>query len=1028
MIARAMAGTLSSPILIGRDTAMNPLTAALAQAMAGEPRVVLVGGDAGLGKTRLVTEFGARAERGGARLLVGACLDLRGDGIPYGPFLDGFRAFGTAIGPDALAELLGQVGLELATLAPGFGRYIGASAEALAALGGPATRAGADQARLFDLIRGGLERLAADRPLVLVLEDLHWSDPATRDLLDFVVRHMVGIRLLLIGTFRTFDLEPGHPLLAYFANLERLPGVERIDLRPLSRAEQRDQLRAILGRPVHRWLADRIVERADGNPFFAEELLASARDLDDEDAASADVPRTLRDILLARIAVTNAAARGAMRVIAVEGHLADDGLITSITGLPTPDLEDGLRDAVDRQVLVVDRDTGTYRFRHALVADLVYGDLLPGERRRLHAAVAEWLTARGGVPDAQLAHHWYAARRPAEAIPACLAAARSATAVYAHADALRDYERIVEIWWDVPDPEALAGISTVDLFEMAAEAADLASQIERALVLVDTALDLADEAADPVRSGLIHARRAYLLWALGESRSSIDEYRVAIDLVPVEPPSAERASVVGGLASRLMAASRYRESKELAIEAIGVLRATGSNEGEARLLNVLGVDLVSLGEIDAGLEQLREAVTLAQELAPIETRVAVRTNLCYFLSQTDRLEEGLTATAEALADARQTGLERKHGAELRAIRGDILFRLGRWDEASEVTHAAIEGEAESAKLVFPLAVRCNLLAARGDQPALAEALRLSTTLITSDVDPDYRAYHLAAVAQEALLLDRPADAMRAMREALDQFVDSDERLLIGQWLVLALTAAADQADKARAWRSTLEAEQAESFAAGLFDQAQRLAGMPGATPSLTATAAHAEAERSRAAGRADPEAWLRSAAAWESIPMPYPVARARFRAAEALLLSRGSRDRAAELLEQAATTAVALGAVPLQDAVVAVARRARLPIVVGGPESDAAAADDGAATPAAPLPTAVRGPAEILGLSAREWEVLELVAAGRSNAEIAETLFISPKTASVHVTHILDKLGVNNRVEAATIAVRVGAGEERPER
>ena len=172
---------------------------------------------------------------------------------------------------------------------------------------------------------------------------------------------------------------------------------------------------------------------------------------------------------------------------------------------------------------------------------------------------------------------------------------------------------------DVPDPEGLAGISTVDLFVMAADAADLASQVERALTLVDTARDLVEETADPVRAGLIHARRAYFLWALGESRSSIDEYRIAIDSSRPSRrrPSAHRSSVAWRRGSGCQPVSRVQE---LAVEAIGLLRATGSNDGEARLLNVLGVDLVSLGEIDAGLEQLREAVTLAQEFAPIETR------------------------------------------------------------------------------------------------------------------------------------------------------------------------------------------------------------------------------------------------------------------------------------------------------------------------------------------------------------------------------------------------------------------------
>ena len=318
-----------------------------------------------------------------------------------------------------------------------------------------------------------------------------------------------------------------------------------------------------------------------------------------------------------------------------------------------------------------------------------------------------------------------------------------------------------------------------------------------------------------------------------------------------------------------------------------------------------------------------------------------------------------------------------------------------------------------------------LLAARGDQPGLAEAIRASDELVTRDVDPDVRAYYLGAVAEQALLLDRPGDAMRAVEEALALYAGSDEQLLMGPLLVVATTAAADQADKGRAWRSAADVAAAETSATALLETARRLASSPGATPSLLATAAHAEAEHARALGHPEPEAWIRAATAWEAIPMPYPAARARFRAAEALLLSRGSRDQASVLLRAAAETAVALGAVPLLDAIAAVAQRARLPLEAVKAASVAGAASDLAARPAeAPA----RGPAEILGLSAREWEVLELVAAGRSNAEIAETLFISPKTASVHVTHILDKLGVNNRVEAATIAVRVGAGEPRPDR
>jgi tetratricopeptide (TPR) repeat protein len=464
------------------------------------------------------------------------------------------------------------------------------------------------------------------------------------------------------------------------------------------------------------------------------------------------VPRTLRDILLARIAVTRPSARGAMRVIAVAGHLADDSVITSITGLPIDELEDGLRDAIDRQVLVVDRETGTYRFRHALVAELVYGDLLPGERRRLHAAVAEWLTARGGEAAAELAHHWYAARRPKEAIPACLGAAQAATRYYAHADALRDLEQVLEMWW-TPEPEALAGISTIDLLMLAADTADRASQNGRALELADAALELVDE--DGAGAGGPAPRPAGVLPVDGLESQAADEHRIAVRLVPADPPTVDRALVLGGLASTTMAALRYRESKEVAEEALGVLRAVGSREGEPRLHNILGVDLVGLGEIEAGLAQLREAVSAARDVSPIESRVGIEHNLCYFLSVTDHLDEALEATALALADAQRTGLDRKYGAGLRAIRGDVLFRLGRWDEAAEVTRTALDGETEPSKRSScsrsgPCSSRPRRSAGtgRGD-PRVGRAGH-------HDVDPDVRAYYLGAVAEQACCSTAPA--------------------------------------------------------------------------------------------------------------------------------------------------------------------------------------------------------------------------------------------------------------------------------
>jgi DNA-binding CsgD family transcriptional regulator/tetratricopeptide (TPR) repeat protein len=506
----------------------------------------------------------------------------------------------------------------------------------------------------------------------------------------------------------------------------------------------------------------------------------------------------------------------------------------------------------------------------------------------------------------------------------------------------------------------------------------------------------------------------------------IDEHQRALELIPAEPPSVERARVVGGLASALMPTGRYRESRELAEAAIATLRATGSHDGEARLFNVLGVDLVGLGETDAGLEHLREAVRIARDVGPPETLLSVEHNLAFFLAQTDHLEEGLRVATEGLEDARRIGLALRFGAGLRASAGDILLRSGRWDEADRITREGLElVDMDLSGSLYLQATRVMLLAARGDRAAMTTELASVTGAAEGDIDPDVRAYVLQAKAEAGLLEGRPDEALAHIEAALEEFAGSDEILLLAPLLVDGMAAAADLAEAGRAFRDTARVGRAETAGAALLEQVRALEVDGGAsaaaeTPSVRAAVATAEAEGSRLAGTSDASRWTAAAAAWDAVPMPYPAARARARAGEAILLVRGPRDEASRLLREAHATASELGADPLREHIEAIAGRARIELTAKTPAAERVP-EPGTADGAA----ATRGPAEILGLSAREWEVLELVAAGRSNGEIAEELFISPKTASVHVTHILNKLGVNSRVEAATIAVRIGTSEPR---
>jgi tetratricopeptide (TPR) repeat protein len=261
-------------------------------------------------------------------------------------------------------------------------------------------------------------------------------------------------------------------------------------------------------------------------------------------------------------------------------------------------------------------------------------------------------------------------------------------ALHAYVDAHRQSERVLALWDRVPDAAERVHMDHIDALRETADLADLAGRGERSVELIELALSEIDEREDPIRAGLLHARLGFFRWLIGDSQALIDEGHRAMELIPAEPPSIERARVVGAVAGALMPTGRYRESRELCEEGIATLRAAGSQEGEARLLMVLGVDLVGLGETDSGLDVMRRAVDIAREVGPPETLLTIQHNLAFFLVQTDRFEEGLEVDTRALEDARRVGLELRFGAGLRASAGDILVRSGRWDEADRMTRDA----------------------------------------------------------------------------------------------------------------------------------------------------------------------------------------------------------------------------------------------------------------------------------------------------------------------------------------------------
>ncbi|MCW3063802.1 MAG: transcriptional regulator, LuxR family, partial [Solirubrobacterales bacterium] len=369
----------------------------MAEAALGAGALAFVAGESGVGKTRLVVELERRVRDGGVRVLRGDCVELGEGELPYAPLVAALRSLART-GDPALDALPAAARSELATLLP--------------ELGVPAARQraeeerGAAQLRLFEALLGLLDRLAAAAPLVLILEDIHWADRSTRAFLTFLAASLTDERVLVVLTYRSDELHRRHPLRPLLAELERGPSARRVELARLAREELGSQLEDILGTVPAPELLDRLYARSEGNPLFAEELLAAGTD------GRGSLPPTLREALMLRVDRLPGAAQEVLRVLATAGR-ADHEVLADASGMPPRELREALREAAAGQIVVAD-DEGRYGFRHALLREVVYDDLLPGEHSELHLTLARALERRerdrrGAWVSAGIAHHYLAA-------------------------------------------------------------------------------------------------------------------------------------------------------------------------------------------------------------------------------------------------------------------------------------------------------------------------------------------------------------------------------------------------------------------------------------------------------------------------------------------------------------------------------------------------------------------------------------------------------------------------------------------
>ncbi len=992
---------VSSPVFVGRAAELERLSHALELAASHRPATRLVGGDAGIGKTRLIAEFLSAARESGSCVLVGDCVQMgETGGLPYAPFVGAMRPLLRSMPRERLDELIGLGRAELSLLLPDLGIGTERRDHGRDELPG----AGVAQARLFEIVFGLLRRLADDQPLVLVLEDLHWADSSTRDLLLFLVRNARDEPFLVIGTYRSDELHRRHPLRPLLAELQRLDGVDGIELGAFGAEELREQLAGITGAAPPADLVSAVLSRSGGNPFFVEELMAAGE-------AGLALPRSLRDTLEDRVRRLPPDAQRLLRIASVAGAAVEHRTLAEVADLAEPVLTEAIREAVESHLLVPSppEEIPGYRFRHALVQEVVYEELLPNERTHLHAAYARAIEHRAqGTPQdragiaAQLAHHWSMAHELERALPATLAAARAASAAFAFPEAQAFLERSLELWPKV-DPSALpGGFDRTALLEEAAEAAAQAGDARRSIDLVQAALADTDPLRDPARSGVLHHRLAWYLNESGDWQSGVAAMERAVALIPIDPPTPERAEVLSDLAHSLMVRSRFSESMALAEAALAISRAVGARSAEARALNALGLDLACRSDLERALPILRDGHQLAIELGDPQALFLTSVGLGWALDEAARHAESLELALASRDRMRALGAEARFGGQLTSKASRALYELGRWDEAAQLMDEAIAAAPTRYAMRWLLSNRIRLLVHRGRLGAARRDLLTYEALGERVVGPDpdligWRRAELALVAGE------PLAARRLISETLERLVepevDSDAR----GFLLTGLRAEADEGDAARSARAADREAAAVRRSEELVDQMRRhvarvaeIASRP-ARP-IDADLALAEAYAGRARGISDVSAWEAAVDGRRALGRPFEIASVLAEQAVVLIAARRREDGASALAESHAI-ASDLGARPLLGAVESLARRARIGLEGVDTAEDAA---------------------DRIGLTKREREVLSLLADGRSNRQIGDELFMAESTAGVHVSRILGKLGVTRRSEAAVVAHRLG--------
>jgi DNA-binding CsgD family transcriptional regulator len=943
---------------VGRSGPLGGFADAVEAARGRLPSAVLVGGEAGIGKSRFVAEA---AQRSAVELFVARCAPQGGDAIPLAALADLVRQVRRRVPADdveALAPLLSWLSPTHSEPAP------------------------IDTGRLFTSVIDLLGALAGDVGAVIAFEDLHWADAETWSLFEFLVRNLDDQKVVLVGTFRTEELNQNPPRRRRLAEVSRLPAVRRVALHGFDRDEVLQHVAALTGQTPPGPLVDAVITRGQGNPFFTEELIAAH-------VAGEDIPALLSDLIAADLAEADDETRMMLGVVAVRGRGISHDTLARLSDVAAPELERTVRTALEQRFLVVDPGSEEYSFRHALIGEVVYRELLPPERARLHQRLADLLREQsaGALTRAdragELAFHLDRAGDRRGAFAASLAAADAAMSV-APSAAFAHLQRALQLWDEVED--VAAGEDRALRLWQAAELASSVVSNHRAAELARDAFAVGPPPQGPAWG---YERLGRYLWASGQLAESRVEFDRAEALIGPDDPSA--ASVFAGLAQDDLMAGRYDAAERRASSA---LAAAGSAADDpmawATAIRVLGIAASGRGDAEVAVSRCREAVAVAPTT---QARAFATLYLCVALLDAGQNAQAVSSALDAVAEGHVTGIDASFGGYLDALAADGLTRLGQWGEAEHLL------ERHTADTTLPIGnlrvarTKALIAARRGEHDRAVDALREAESV---PVDGWHRAlmdvtavevklalgdWHAAAAAADAGWAARPDAALWAARTA-----------------GLGAQAHVEDILDARAAGTEGDADATAAQANARLAATRAAVVDADASPDLSAHLAHGNASLTRLTGP-DPDAWASAVERWRALGDVWWVAVARLREGEAAAAT-GAAARATDAMREAHELAATLAAAPLAAEIEAVARRTRISLDP-------------------PVPARLGGSGPQLGLTPREVEVLELLSAGQTNRQIGEELYVSEKTASVHVSNILRKLGVTSRVDAAAVAQRL---------